>query len=72
MVLSRSQSGDWKSSRETVCGGMAASVLRLILLQKSKIEPYRKFRQSGFLGASTAATLCSADAKVRGRFCVKQ
>jgi hypothetical protein len=43
-----------------------------ILLQKSKIEPYRKFRQSGFLDASTAATLCSADAKVRGRFGVKQ
>jgi len=41
-------------------------------LQKSKIEPYRKSRQSGFLEASTAATLYSADTTVRGRFCVKQ
>jgi hypothetical protein len=43
-----------------------------ILLQKSKIERYRKSRESGFLDASTAATRCSADAKVRGRFCAKQ
>jgi hypothetical protein len=42
------------------------------IVAKVEIEPYRKFRQSGFLDASTAATRCSADAKVRGRFCVKQ
>jgi hypothetical protein len=43
-----------------------------ILLQKSKIERHQKSRESRFLDASTAATLCSADAKVRGRFCTKQ
>jgi hypothetical protein len=43
-----------------------------ILLQKSKIERCRKSRESGFLGASTAAIPRSADAKVRGHFCAKQ
>src|SRR5450755_2949936 len=41
-------------------------------LQKSKIERQQKSRESRFLDASTAATLCSADAKVRGRFCKEQ
>jgi hypothetical protein len=31
-----------------------------------------KSRESGFLETSTAATHCSADAKVRGHFCAKQ
>jgi hypothetical protein len=43
-----------------------------ILLQKSKIERPRKSRESRFLNASTAATLCSEDTKVGGRFCVKR
>jgi hypothetical protein len=43
-----------------------------ILLQKSKIERHQKSRESRFLDASAAAMLCSADAKVRGRFCTKQ
>jgi hypothetical protein len=33
------------------------------------IEKARQYRS---LDASTAAILCSADAKVRGRFCAKQ
>jgi hypothetical protein len=45
------------------------SGLRPILLQKSKIERPRKSRESWFLDASTVATLCSAGAQVRGRFC---
>jgi len=43
-----------------------------ILLQKSKIERPRKSRESRFLNASTAATLCSEDTKVGGLFCVKR
>jgi hypothetical protein len=43
-----------------------------ILLQKSKIERPRKSRESRFLNASIAATLCSEDTKVGGRFCVKR
>jgi hypothetical protein len=31
-----------------------------------------KSRESRFLDTSTAATLCSVDAKVRDRFCTKQ
>jgi hypothetical protein len=43
-----------------------------ILLQKSKIERRQKSRESRFLGSSTGATLCIADARVRGRFRGKQ
>src|SRR6478672_5504212 len=50
----------------------AMSAVWGILLQKSKIERYRKSREADFLAASTAATLCSADTMVRGRFCAKQ
>jgi hypothetical protein len=39
-----------------------------ILLQKSKIERRQKSRESRFLDSSIAATLCIADARVRGRF----
>jgi len=42
-----------------------------ILLQKSKIERHQKSRESGLLDIPTAATLCSADAEVCGRFCAK-
>jgi hypothetical protein len=43
-----------------------------ILLQNSKIEPLRKSRESGVLDALTAAKLCSAATKVRGRFCANR
>src|SRR6266852_6424300 len=43
-----------------------------ILLQKSKIERRRKSRESRFLDATGAATPCSSDTEVRGRFCVNQ
>jgi hypothetical protein len=48
------------------------SAVERILLQKSKIERRQKSRESRFLDSSTAATLCIADAKVRGRFHGKQ
>jgi hypothetical protein len=41
------------------------------VLQKSKIEGPRKFRKSGFLPDSAAATLRRSDTKLGGRFSEK-
>src|SRR6266516_4873731 len=46
--------------------------MRLIALQKSKIERRRKSRKSRFLADSTTAILRSAHTKLRGRFCVRR
>jgi hypothetical protein len=43
-----------------------------ILLQKAKIEPRQKSRESRFLSVSIAEGLFGIDTKVRGRFCVKR
>jgi hypothetical protein len=43
-----------------------------IVLQKSKIEGPRKFRKSGFLADSTAATLRRSDTRLGGRFSEKR
>jgi hypothetical protein len=51
---------------------LKVSAFREILLQKSKMERRQKSRKSRFLDSSTAATLCIADARVRGRFRGKQ
>jgi hypothetical protein len=42
------------------------------LLQKSKIEPRQKSRESRFLSVSIAEGLLGINTKVRGRFCVKR
>ena len=53
---------------------MSAELVRLvpIVLQKSKIEGPRKFRKSGFLADSTAATLRRSDTRLGGRFSEKR
>src|SRR5580692_6509389 len=48
------------------------SAIERIVLQKSKIERLRKSREGRFLDVSTAAKVCRADTKVRGRFCVRR
>ena len=42
------------------------------MLQKSKVEPRQKSRESRFLRISVAARLFGTDTEVRGRSCVKR
>jgi len=48
--------------------GLADFCLWQIVLQKSKIGPHLKSRESRFSGDSAAAILCGDDTKLRGRF----
>jgi len=61
-------------ARTTACGAQSGRSrnrrrqLGADIVAKIENRTIQKIRQGGFLDASTAATLCSADAKVRGLF----